>query len=1154
MAEYNEYNKYTLEVSNGNTTTSITNDNDETKIPNIGTFKIQSFVFRRRMYEPCSLEITLNGTIDESSNRQDLVEGVEKEFKNSNPVKFYCGDKKNGVCLASNYRIFNVNIAFSKDDNNTGITIKLILFSPDKYLTLDNSCMAYTGRKLGENIFEGENIKKDENLLRKEKDEKEDENKNVIGWGSIKTLADYLPSGVNMSKKKCLRNIVYIDSNKNEQELRQPYLVQYNESFYNFLARSANRCGEFLYYENESFILGLDNDGYTAGQPNECGNCYRNKKCQAKDNSNKDDCQNKKQFTNFVEIEASKCIVCRHKKIASEGLPNDKINYFAYNYLDNNNEKKRKSLVSQSFIFDDLQDTDEYLNSVEYQSWTLLHVPSFSANIYEEIPTQGAKILGGLGFFRAAVTPFLSSFLTFSAFVGINAVVGSILSALGIFLELFFGEGKRLTRHNVNVLRPYKLEDNKLSDQVSMDDKKEVVYQFATPNKNIKESKKWEPFADQQMSAAIGTENLTSAYYNLIKKAEEEVERNMFTIRMNASNIKDELNNIRLGYIVKYNEEYYLIVDIQHSYSREKIEGKDKKTVTEEETVTDEINVTMIPLMKSSGLNAAIPFRLEDNIIRESNPMYGSVAFEYDPNFIGRVRVYFDWQKNDSSWFGDATPWIRVVTPLATKSGMMRLTPQVGDHAIIDFENGNIEKPFVIGYKSDVEDGDRKNLKYLENGILTREGRGIIFNDTNVKCSFLKNTINPFTPLSVFLNTKVDEDKKNDDEDKYYGGDISIQDFRGLCSIKASTDKRQIDINSPFGSVTLNSFTGIEISAPNGDVEIMGKNVDITASCKVNIKSGTNLFPFYWGTKMFSKYFNKEKVSNMLYNFANHIVDIDFVRAFYGLLFRPVEGDLTVSANRNVIMEAGRGFVPYGVTQKDADLWGNYSILKKEISDYLNTVKVNIGDLGWEDVKQIDMTGDTLDDMRKKFKKMPFKINESTIEDFVEKGSGFALDCLITRKVEFIPLLDNLVAGSKVAGDVASLFIKTSHIKKENFKSDIIMSTGLGSVCKLGKQANNQSGALKLDTSGADISGTAKLVSDNVLFLEDIVYDFKMFLMKCRGVVQQNVNNVPGAQNQEGNDINIIGNEINNMAQNNGDQKISKLALRKCLYDMCKEI
>ena len=40
-------------------------------------------------------------------------------------------------------------------------------------------------------------------------------------------------------------------------ELRIPYIVQYNETFYQFLVRAANRFGEFLYFEDGKLHLGM---------------------------------------------------------------------------------------------------------------------------------------------------------------------------------------------------------------------------------------------------------------------------------------------------------------------------------------------------------------------------------------------------------------------------------------------------------------------------------------------------------------------------------------------------------------------------------------------------------------------------------------------------------------------------------------------------------------------------------------------------------------------------------------------------------------------------------------------------------------------------------------------------------------------------------
>ena len=60
-------------------------------------------------------------------------------------------------------------------------------------------------------------------------------------------------------------------------------------------------------------------------------------------------------------------------------------------------------------------------------------------------------------------------------------------------------------------------------------------------------------------------------------------------------------------------------------------------------------------------------------------------------------------------------------------------------------------------------------------------------------------------------------------------------------SIKGSTNDRNVSIKSPWGDVKIDAFTGITISAPNGDVKIKGKNVSIEAGGNLTLTSGKNI-------------------------------------------------------------------------------------------------------------------------------------------------------------------------------------------------------------------------------------------------------------------------------------------------------------------------
>lgn len=107
----------------------------------------------------------------------------------------------------------------SKIITPTQMYVKLTIHSYDKLMAIDKYCKAFTTKKLCSDI------------LRKE----------FAGFG--------LSNDMLLADIGNLRNLTYKDGDK-QTEMIQPYLVQYNESFYDFMVRTANRCGEFFYFEN----------------------------------------------------------------------------------------------------------------------------------------------------------------------------------------------------------------------------------------------------------------------------------------------------------------------------------------------------------------------------------------------------------------------------------------------------------------------------------------------------------------------------------------------------------------------------------------------------------------------------------------------------------------------------------------------------------------------------------------------------------------------------------------------------------------------------------------------------------------------------------------------------------------------------------------
>lgn len=93
-----------------------------------------------------------------------------------------------------------------------------------------------------------------------------------------------------------------------------------------------------------------------------------------------------------------------------------------------------------------------------------------------------------------------------------------------------------------------------------------------------------------------------------------------------------------------------------------------------------------------------------------------------DPQGMGRVRVQFFWQKGEQ-----LSPWIRMIQPYAGSGKGFYFIPEVGEEVMVDFENSNAERPFVLGthYNGEAKSGYKPTTK----AIHTQSGTKILLND-----------------------------------------------------------------------------------------------------------------------------------------------------------------------------------------------------------------------------------------------------------------------------------------------------------------------------------------------------------------------------------------------------------------------------------------
>ena len=197
-------------------------------------FNLQNARFTKKMYSPNEIyaEVQIasgtpvSGDIDTKATYTATIpkDILESSFANKKVI-LACDDKN--VC--EDYYIQEVMPTYKKD--SMYVTFKI--YSPDYLLTQEDYCRTFVSKKLGAEILT-------------------DEIKNYkLPYDSNKAVAiDY------SNMKHIILASDDEDGHKAGTEHLFSYLVQYNESFYDFLKRTTNRWGEFLYYEDKKLVMG----------------------------------------------------------------------------------------------------------------------------------------------------------------------------------------------------------------------------------------------------------------------------------------------------------------------------------------------------------------------------------------------------------------------------------------------------------------------------------------------------------------------------------------------------------------------------------------------------------------------------------------------------------------------------------------------------------------------------------------------------------------------------------------------------------------------------------------------------------------------------------------------------------------------------------
>ena len=976
----------------------------------------------RKIYQPTEIEAELDFT-QETTDAQNQKETTAPKFSDikgfllQREVTLDIADQEKKdddgnpltYGVARNCYVYETTPQLKRDVNGTKMYVKLSIFSVDKLMTLNKYSKAYVARKLGSEILQPESLR----------------------FGLVKEGEPLIESDIEH-----LQYLKYADGDES-YEFIQPYLVQYNESFYDFLVRTANRCGEFLYFEDGTLVLGLpDSTAETIKNFNAVTIVERSAdpfkiSAYARD-SVKDGIgavKGSEDAKNGGGIELNISAIARE----DTGFPSDVFPQ----YISSNAE-----LAQDDYIFPLYK--DKFTNKNREQN-------------YDGNASQIAL---------ARVMPFTKTMLANEA--SGTEIVGTLASAIivgeGVSAGLAFKQSLTVNgEKGKQYMEPLKGKGEQYS--------KDKAVQFGTAN-----------------TAGWTTLN----YYQDIHLHEEAQQRKIVCINMDTDFI-----DVKLGQKIKIKglDDVYVIIQIQQNSEEAWNRDYDKYGMEADDKYTGQRSLKIYAIPGYGDIkNQFIPPVHPVPVVRKVGPQTAFVTDNEDPKFQGRIRIAFPWQslggserselkkvsinlheleidietlknkiqmhlkeatkasqriedlekyveatkedriellkpknnnleklnkefedskasmtvaeseekkanikkckdeiaefvaaakehdeKKGEAGYKDlekdntviskykriydkenksylkanaelerteakkneknkeheelkaafykvlndmATPWVRVVTPMATPGGGTFFRPRVGDEVLVNFENDNVERPYVVGSVFSKNNLTPDEKMYRQRGVelqgmdvsmamMSPNGHHITFTDPPGGTNFLTHLVSPGLGLWGTIVGKSFTDLLPSAKD--LTGGIHIGDRYGIYEIDMKSHKRSIEINSPYGTVSINAFSGITVNAPNGDVTIRGKNITLEAGNKINIKSGLNIVDPGLGepengfgnalTDIFAEIIPGE-LNKYLFS---SIVDLSYIRHVMEVFVRPVDGTLKLKSKRYLMLEAGKG-------------------------------------------------------------------------------------------------------------------------------------------------------------------------------------------------------------------------------------------------------
>lgn len=839
VESYKDTNDLSKETCKNNVTLTTSDTTSSLILYNVAKHKqtyilsLLNLTFQKKMYQPTEIVITLQVSPNETSDSKDAWCAIPKE-----KVTDLFQNKKVGLYdVAASYKIgddFYVKDVLPSFKSNSMLVV-LKVYSLDKLLTLEHDCRSFVSKKLVAGILASE--------MTKYKKPYATDTSVAFSKGQMKVLSYLKKLSVQKPKEK------WADSSQAEYDVKDvgtehifPYLVQYNESFYDLLARTTNRWGEFMYYEDGKLNIGYPDEPTV-------------------DITHTDSMKDKFKSINYINLD--------DLKLASNY---DLEANYDKNILDTPLEKSPNKLSGLL-----------YAPGGKMDKVIMKKFAAFFKND-KNIPT------------------FIGNQL-FDDLYGLATKAIAVDNSNNQFDEQHFSDENR--KNWPEKYGQYKFKSGK----------KEGFNIFSELNSDY-DSKKYGEILNNERSAAVDAVCI---------------------------DFDTTFPCLKLGQVIQVYGKEYIVVQIdckpRYQYKVNKNNWVEANTDNPElvysiiGTVRDTVNKKVLKKVKNeSGVmedkeveeKLFYPTVIASGHVRYADPQMATVIDASDPAGKGRVRVMFSWQsipQTDGEIDFDkavelSSPWLQFTANAGGGSGITGMHyPE--DKVFVGFLDGNVERPYVLGALSGGAGSDI--------ACETPGGHKMTIGDDDGGISnFVLGTLAPgLGTLSAFLPGVGDKLAfgKNWEKNLSFGGGFEITDQYGIYKVSGSTDGREVGIASPWGNVNISAFTGISISAPNGDISIRGKNVSIEAGNNLSLVSGKNVSYKLWKEKDSKKGSLAQffidiplQVTKKLAETLTNIVDLSIVRSVVEVVMKPVEGALTVKSNRFLKLEAGKSKCAYPVS------------------------------------------------------------------------------------------------------------------------------------------------------------------------------------------------------------------------------------------------